>query len=410
MPSAPPAKKIAVIGGGPAGLMAAQYASGHGIDVHVFEGKPSVGRKFLIAGRGGMNLTHSEPFEPFCARYGTEQDTVAAWLKDFDNDAIRAWAKDLGIDTFTGSSGRVFPTDMKAAPLLRAWLKKLRDAGVQFHVNQRCLGFLDAQSLRMLGPEGEQSVKADAFIFAMGGGSWPQLGSDGNWVPWLRHAGVEVADLQAANCGFDVAWTEHFRTRFAGHALKPLRIGLTADGGKGLQGECIISEYGIEGSLIYALSRRIREAINSTGECMLSLDLLPDHGHERIRKMLGRPRNGRSLTDILRRLFGLSAVKTGLVYELADRSKLADADYLTNALKRLPLPVGPPRPIAEAISTAGGVTLAQLDGHLMLKDHPGIFIAGEMLDWEAPTGGYLLSASMASGRTAGLGALGFLAS
>jgi hypothetical protein len=220
---------------------------------------------------------------------------------------------------------------------------------------------------------------------------------------------VEVADLQAANCGFNVAWTDHFKSRFAGHALKPLRIGLTADGGKGLQGECVISEYGIEGSLIYALSRQIREAFNSTGECILYLDLLPDHGHERICKMLGRPRNGRSLTDILRRWFGLSAVKSGLIYELADRARLSDADYLTNVLKRLPLPLGSPRPIAEAISTAGGVTLAQLDRHLMLKDHPGIFIAGEMLDWEAPTGGYLLSASMASGRAAGLGALGYLA-
>ncbi len=410
MPSAPPAKKIAVIGGGPAGLMAAQFASGHGHEVHVYERKPSVGRKFLIAGRGGMNLTHSEAFEPFCARFDTQRDAAAAWLKDFDNDAIRDWAKALGIETFVGSSGRVFPTDMKAAPLLRAWLKNLREAGVQFHVNQQCLGFVDAHTLRLLGPDGEQSVQADAFILALGGGSWPQLGSDGSWVPWLREAGVDVAELQAANCGFDVPWSEHFKSRFSGHALKPLRIGLTADGGRGLQGECVISEYGIEGSLIYALSRQIRETINSAGECIIYLDLLPDHSMERVQKMLARPRNGRSLSDILRRLFMLSAVKTGLIYELTDRTQLADVDYLAKALKQLPLRLETPRPIAEAISTAGGVTLPQLDTNLMLNNHPGIFIAGEMLDWEAPTGGYLLSASMASGRKAGLGAVDYLIS
>jgi uncharacterized flavoprotein (TIGR03862 family) len=408
MPSAAPVKKIAVIGGGPAGLMAAQSASGQGHEVHVYERKASVGRKFLIAGRGGMNLSHSEAFEPFCARFGAQGPAAAAWLKDFDNDAIRAWAKELGIETFIGSSGRIFPSDMKAAPLLRAWLKKLREAGVQFHVNQQCLGFSDAHTLRMLGPGGEQTVQADAFILALGGGSWPQLGSDGSWVPWLKDAGVDVAELQAANCGFDVSWTDHFRNKFAGHALKPLRIGLTADGSKGLQGECVISEYGIEGSLIYALSRRIREAINGTGECIIHLDLLPDHSPERVQKMLARSRNGRSLTDILRRLFALPAVKTGLIHELADRTRLADADYLAKALKQLPLRLLSPRPIAEAISTAGGVTLAQLDRHLMLKGHPGMFIAGEMLDWEAPTGGYLLSASMASGRLAGLGALAYL--
>ena len=247
-------------------------------------------------------------------------------------------------------------------------------------------------------------------IAALGGGSWPQLGSDGSWVPWLREAGVDVAELQAANCGFDVPWSEHFKSRFSGHALKPLRIGLSADGGRGLQGECVISEYGIEGSLIYALSRLIRETINSAGECIIYLDLLPDHSMDRVQKMLARPRNGRSLSDILRRLFMLSAVKTGLIYELTDRTQLADVDYLAKALKQLPLRLRAPRPIAEAISTAGGVTLPQLDTYLMLNNHPGIFIAGEMLDWEAPTGGYLLSASMASGRRAGLGAVEYLIS
>jgi uncharacterized flavoprotein (TIGR03862 family) len=408
MPSAAPIKKIAIIGGGPAGLMAAQYASGHGIEVHVYERKASVGRKFLIAGRGGMNLTHAEAMAPFCARYGTEQNTVAEWLREFDNQAIRDWAKDLGIDTFVGSSGRVFPTDLKAAPLLRAWLRKLRESGVQFHVKQQCLEFIDAHTLRMLGPDGEYTLRADAVILALGGASWPQLGSDGAWVPWLEKAGVRIAELQAANCGFNVEWTEHFKDRFAGHALKPLRIALDGDSGKGLQGECVISDYGIEGSLIYALSRRIRETIRSEGQSTIHLDLLPDHDLPRLRRLLERPRNGRSLSDTLRRWFGLSAVKTGLIYELTDRTRLGDPVYLADALKRLPLQLQSPRPITEAISTAGGVTLTQLDDALMLKAHPGVFIAGEMLDWEAPTGGYLLTASMASGRLAGVGALAYL--
>lgn len=408
MPSAAPAKKIAIIGGGPAGLMAAQFANGHGVEVHVYERKPSVGRKFLIAGRGGMNLTHAEAMAPFCARYGTEQHAVAGWLREFDNQAIRDWAKDLGIDTFVGSSGRVFPTDLKAAPLLRAWLRKLRESGVQFHVKQQCLDFIDAPILRMLGPEGDYSLRADAVILALGGASWPQLGSDGAWVPWLEAAGVRIAELQAANCGFNVDWTEHFKDRFAGHALKPLRIAMAGESGKGLQGECVISAYGIEGSLIYALSRRIRGTIRSEGGCTIHLDLLPDHDLDRLRTLLARPRNGRSLSDTLRRWFGLSAVKTGLIYELADRSRLGDPVYLADALKRLPLHLQSPRPIAEAISTAGGVTLAQLDDTLMLKAHPGVFIAGEMLDWEAPTGGYLLTASMASGRLAGMGALAYI--
>ncbi len=401
-------KTIAIIGGGPAGLMAAQFASGQGFEVHVYERKASVGRKFLIAGRGGMNLTHSEAFEPFCSRFGSEQDSVSAWLKDFDNDAIRAWASDLGIDTFIGSSGRVFPTDMKAAPLLRAWLKRLRELNVHFHVNHFCTGISADNVLQFQSPDGESSLQADAIIFACGGGSWPQLGSDGSWVAWLEVLGVKVSTLQAANCGFNYAWTNLFKDKFAGHAIKPLRINVKNDGSKGLQGECVISDYGIEGSLIYALSRFIRENINQHGQATIYLDLLPDHSAERLVIMLNKPRNGRSLSDVLRRLFGLSAVKVSLIYELSDRSQLTDNHYLIKCLKQLPLTLKSARPIAEAISTAGGVSLPQLDAHLMLKDKPGIFIAGEMLDWEAPTGGYLLSASMASGRVAGLGAVRWL--
>ncbi len=408
MPAELPPKKIAIIGGGPAGLMAAQFACGQGFDVHVYERKASVGRKFLIAGRGGMNLTHSEAFEPFCARYAAEQADVAHWLTDFDNTAIRAWASSLGIETFIGSSGRVFPTDMKAAPLLRAWLKRLREDAVHFHVNHSAIGIIDTRTLLMQTPNGEQELHADAIIFALGGASWPQLGSDGAWQSWFAEQAIAVSPLQAANCGFNVPWSDFFRQKFAGAALKPLRIALQHQADASTQGECIISEYGLEGSLIYALSRNIRECINAQGECTLLFDLLPDHSLERIQKMLSKPRNGRSLSDILRRAFTLPAVKIALLYECADKQQLQNSAYLAKILKQLPITLTSTRPVAEAISTAGGVALAQLDEQLMLKNHPGIFIAGEMLDWEAPTGGYLLSASMASGRIAGLGAVEFL--
>ncbi|HWS41044.1 MAG TPA: TIGR03862 family flavoprotein [Arenimonas sp.] len=400
-----PKASIAIIGGGPAGLMAAQWAAGHGYAVHVYEQKASVGRKFLIAGRGGLNLTHSEAFDAFCSRFDCKKDTVARWLKDFDNQAIRQWAQSLGIETFVGSSGRVFPTDMKAAPLLRAWLKHLRELGVNFHMKHFCTGLSKDNSLLMQGPEGLSTVKADAVIFALGGGSWPQLGSDGTWIDWMQAIDVNVEPLQAANCGFNYSWTAVFKEKFSGHAIKPLRINLHDDGSKGLQGECVISEYGIEGSLIYALSRSIRESINQHSQARIYLDLLPDHSPERLQIMLSKPRNGRSLTDVLRRLFNLSPVKISLIYELSDRTQLANSQYLISCLKQLPLTLTSARPIAEAISTAGGIALPQLDEHLMLKSKPGIFFAGEMLDWEAPTGGYLLTASMASGRTAGLGAL-----
>lgn len=408
MPKVTAKKSIAIIGGGPAGLMAAQWASGHGYDVHVFERKASVGRKFLIAGRGGMNLTHSENFAEFCTRFGEEQDTVGHWLKDFDNNAIRQWAVELGIETFIGSSGRVFPTDMKAAPLLRAWLKHLRESDVQFHVNHLCSGLQANNTLHFRSPNGEQTIQAEAIIFALGGASWPQLGSDGSWVEWLEDLGVKVTPLQAANCGFNYTWSTLFKDKFSGHALKPLRINVKNDGSKGLQGECVVSDYGIEGSLIYALSRSIREDININGQSTIYLDLLPDHSVERLTIMLNKPRNGRSLSDVLRRLFGLSAVKISLIYELSDRAQLSNIPYLIQCLKQLPIRLESARPIAEVISTAGGISLPQLDEHLMLNNYPGIFFAGEMLDWEAPTGGYLLSASMASGKIAGLGAVHWL--
>jgi uncharacterized flavoprotein (TIGR03862 family) len=398
-------KIIAIIGGGPAGLMAAQTAAGYGHSVHVFEGKASVGRKFLIAGRGGLNLTHAEAMSDFRQRFRGQSSALEHWFADFDNTAMRQWSAELGIDTFIGSSGRVFPTDLKAAPLLRAWLKQLRESGVQFHVNHRCLGVDNERVLRFKQASGDVEFQADAIIFAMGGASWPQLGSDGQWQEWLQPQGLQIETLQAANCGFNLPWSDFFRTKFAGAPLKPLRIALAGNTAESLQGECVISEYGIEGSLIYALSADIRDCITRDGACTLWLDLLPDHRHERIAQAAAKPRNGRSLSDFLRRHFNLTGVKTALLYELADKSDLTDPHRLGHLLKALPLTVGSARPIAEAISTAGGVALPQLNETLMWHDRPGVFFAGEMLDWEAPTGGYLLTACMASGRLAGLGAV-----
>lgn len=401
-------KKIAIIGGGPAGLMAAQTAAGHRAEVHVYERKPSVGRKFLIAGRGGLNLTHAEPMPAFRTRFRAQTPAVSTWLAEFDNQCLRDWALDLGIATFVGSSGRVFPTDMKAAPLLRAWLKRLREQGVQFHVRHEALGFDGNGRLRLDTPDGEAAIATDAVIFALGGASWPQLGSDGGWQQWLGTHGLAIDALQPANCGFEHAWSDFFRTKFAGHPVKPLRIRLPDESGDGLQGECVISGYGIEGSLIYARSADIRERIARDGGCTILLDLLPDHHETRITRQLSWPRNGRSLSDVLRRQFSLPPVKTALLHELTERRPPADPAALTNLLKRLPLRLERPRPIAEAISSAGGVTLPQLDETLMWRERPGLFFAGEMLDWEAPTGGYLLTASMASGRLAAQGALRYL--
>lgn len=402
-------KKIAVIGGGPAGLMAAQSASGRGFEVHVYERKASPGRKFLIAGRGGLNLTHAEPMPAFIARFRDKSPHIAGWLQDFDNDAVRAWCHDLGIETFVGSSGRVFPKDMKAAPLLRAWLKHLRESGVQFHVRHQATGFEADGRLRLQSPEGESLLAADAVILALGGGSWPQLGSDGSWQAWLGECGLAIEALQAANCGFECRWSDFFKGKFAGAPLKPLRMRVAGSGGAGLQGECVISGYGIEGSLVYALGADIRDAMRAHGHCTVLLDLLPDHPLERIARAAAKPRNGRSLGDFLRRQFRLTGVKTALLHELAGKSQLSDPQALAHLLKALPLALTGPRPLAEAISSAGGVALGQLDGNLMWRERPGLFFAGEMLDWDAPTGGYLLTASMASGRLAGLGAAAYLA-
>ena len=402
--------RLAVIGGGPAGLMAAEVACAAGIEVHLFEAKGSVGRKFLIAGKGGLNLTHSEPRPAFDARYRERAHEVGAWLDDFDADALRDWARGFGIETYVGSSGRVFPMDRKAAPLLRGWVRRLKDTGVQFHVQHRWLGWDDAGALRFSTSDGETTFAASAVVLALGGGSWPQLGSDGAWVQALTARGVDIAPLQPANCGFDIGWSEFLAKRHAGAPLKPVIAHWRDDSGIGhaLQGECVLTETGIEGSLIYAISADLREAIARDGEAILHLDLVPNRALERLQSDLSKPRNGRSLSEHLRRQAGIDGAKTALLHEVLDKPALQDMTHIAATLKRLPLRLLRTRPMAETISTAGGVRLEALDAALMLRNLPGVFVAGEMLDWEAPTGGYLLTASFASGLRAGHGAVAWL--
>ena len=401
---------LAVIGGGPAGLMAAETARAAGVEVDLFDAKGSVGRKVLIAGKGGLNLTHGEAFGQFCRRFGERSGEVTRWLQAFGPEQLREWAAGLGVETFVGSSGRVFPTDLKAAPLLRGWVRRLRDQGVRFHVQHRWLGLDETGAHRFQTPEGERRFQAGATVLAMGGGSWPQLGSDGAWTLPLAEAGVDIAPLQPANCGFDVGWSEHFSGRFAGAPIKPLRLALA---GKGpphwRQGECVATATGLEGSLVYALSAQLRESIARDGEAVLLADLVPGRDTKRLATDLARPRGGRSLSEHLRRQAGISGVKAGLLREVLPADVLnGDPAALAAAIKALPLRLRAARPLAEAISTAGGVRLEALDEGLMLRDRPGLFAAGEMLDWEAPTGGYLLTACFASGRLAGKAAADWL--
>lgn len=403
--------RLAIVGGGPAGLMAAEIARAAGVDVDLFEAKGSVGRKFLIAGKGGLNLTHGEPRPAFDSRYGNRAREVGAWLDDFDGEALREWARGFGIDTYIGTSGRVFPTDRKAAPLLRGWVRRLREDGVRFHVQHRWLGWRDDGTLRFATPDGEIAVHADATVLALGGGSWPELGSDGAWVPVLQSGEVDVAPLVPSNCGFDIGWSEHFASRHAGAPLKPVVAHWHDEAGRPheLQGECVVTQTGIEGSLIYALSAMLRDAIATHGEAALELDLAPGRELHRLRADLEKPRGGRSLTEHLRRQAGIEGVKAALLYEVLGKEAMLDTQLLSRTIKRLPLRLLRARPIAEAISSAGGVRLEALDAEsLMLRTMPGVFCAGEMLDWEAPTGGYLLTACYASGVRAGRGAVEWL--
>jgi uncharacterized flavoprotein (TIGR03862 family) len=402
-----PAHTVAIIGGGPAGLMAAEVLSQAGFKVDLYDAMPSVGRKFLLAGVGGMNITHSEAYPAFLSRYAERAPMIAPLLRGFGAEALCEWIHGLGIQTFVGSSGRVFPTDMKAAPLLRAWLKRLRDAGVVIHTRHRWLGWNADNSLRMAHPEGELTLQPAATLLALGGASWARLGSDGAWLPLLEERGVPVAPLQAANCGFEVsAWSDLLRDKFAGAPLKNIAIGLQ---GQPLRlGECVLTRTGVEGSLIYALSAQIREAINQQGSATVEIDLLPGKSLTDVQKALSKPRGARSMSKHLHSQLGIDGVKAALLRELAPAEAFADPARLAQAVKLLPLTLIKPRPLDEAISTAGGVPFEALDERLMLKRLPGVFCAGEMLDWEAPTGGYLLTACFASGRAAGLGIVEWL--
>lgn len=405
--SKPSPSNIAIIGGGPAGLMAAEVLSRAGLRVDLYDGMPSVGRKFLLAGVGGMNITHSEAFPAFLSRYGERAPNIAPLLRAFGAEQLCEWIHGLGIDTFVGSSGRVFPTDMKAAPLLRAWLKRLRDAGVAIHTRHRWLGWNPDGSLRIASLEGEKNLRPKATLLALGGGSWSRLGSDGAWMLPLEQRGVALAPLRPSNCGFEVeAWSDLMVSKFAGAPLKNIAIGLNDDVPR--LGECVITTTGIEGSLIYALSAAIREAINQHGSATLHLDLLPGRPVDKILQALNKPRGSRSMAKHLHSQLGIDGVKAALLRELTPAECFTDPARLAQAIKALPLTLVKTRPLDEAISSAGGVTFEALDERLMLKQLPGVFCAGEMLDWEAPTGGYLLTACFASGRAAGLGILEFL--
>ncbi len=397
--------------------MAAEVLALGGVQVDLFDAMPSVGRKFLLAGKGGLNLTHSEAFEPFVERYGARAAPIESMLKRFGPTELRAWAQGLGVRTFVGSSGRVFPTDLKAAPLLRGWLHRLRQQGVRFHMRHRWLGWNGAGALNFETPLGERFERFDAVLLALGGGSWTRLGSDGAWVPLLRQHGVDVAALLPSNCGFDVksaaansGWSEHFRSRFAGQPVKNVALRFQGLNGREFHqaGEFVITDSGVEGNLIYAASGPVRDALIERGEAVVQIDLLPQRDASFVAAEVARPRGSRSLATHLKSRLGIDGVKASMLHELLPREVMNSAAALAVAIKALPLSLTAPRPIDEAISSAGGVRFEALTDGLMLQAQSGVFCCGEMLDWEAPTGGYLLTACMASGVCAGQGVLAFL--
>ena len=397
---------VAVIGGGPAGLMAAQELAYAGFGVDLYDAMPSVGRKFLLAGKGGLNLTHAEPLPDFIGRFGARAADLQALVTAFGPTELRAWAAGLGIETFVGSSRRVFPADLKAAPLLRAWLHRLREQGVRFHMRHRWLGWDDAGALAFDSTSGRSSLRPATTVLALGGASWSRLGSDGAWWPWLQARGVDLAPLLPANCGFDVAWSDHLRQRHAGEPLKSVAI---AVGAWRQRGEFVVTAGGVEGSLVYAASARLRDGLAARGTAHFELDLLPDRPLAWVVQELAHPRGPRSLATHLKTRLHLAGVKAALLWEIVPREVQADPARFAAMIKALPITVTAPRPVEEAISTAGGVRFEALDERLMLRALPGVFCAGEMLDWEAPTGGYLLTACFATGRAAGRGAAQWLA-
>ena len=398
---------VCIVGGGPAGLAAAEVISGAGHQVHLYDAMPSVGRKFLMAGKGGLNLTHSEDLDAFLPRYGPARAHIEPMLRDFGPQALRDWARDLGVETFVGTSGRVFPADFKAAPLLRAWLHRLREAGVSMHVRHTWRGWDQAGNLLFEAPQATIRVCAEVTVFAMGGGSWARLGSDAAWVPLFEKAGVPVAPLRPANCGFDVHWSAHFKAKFAGAPIKAVAAGASCSAMQ--PGEFVVTETGVEGSLIYALSALLRDSIAAQGSATLHLDLAPGRQISDLVRSLERVRGKQSLANHLRQRAGIQGVKASLLREVLSTEEMNNPDVLASTIKCLPIRLVAAGPLDEAISTAGGVRFEALADQLMVRTHPGVFCAGEMLDWEAPTGGYLLTACMASGRLAGRGVVKWLA-
>lgn len=398
---------VAVVGGGPAGLKAAEVLAAGGATVTVYDRMPSFGRKFLLAGRGGLNLTHSEDMAPFLARYGPGQEKLRPAIEALTPEAVRAWCEALGQPTFIGTSGRVFPRSMKASPLLRAWLGRLTQAGVEFRTRRRWLGWDEEGRLIFDASGKEEVVAADATVLALGGASWPRLGSTGDWAGVLGAQGVAVAPLTPANGGFLVEWSETFRSRFEGQPLK--RIALAFDG-TSIRGEAVVTARGIEGGAVYALSARLRDAIAAEGMAELRIDLRPDISLADLAARLAKPRAKQSLSTFLRKAANLSPVEIGLLHEVA-HARLPELNPMALAalVKDVPLRLTAAAPIETAISTAGGVAWDAVDAHLMLRRRPGVFVAGEMLDWEAPTGGYLLQACFATGELAARSALAWLA-
>ncbi len=399
------APTVAVIGAGPAGLMAAETLAAAGLAVTVHEKMPTVGRKFLMAGRGGLNLTHSEALDAFKARYGEAAARIAPLIEAFPPSALVAWAEGLGQETFTGSSGRVFPKAMKASPLLRAWLSRLEALGVTVRTRSEWLGWTDDGGLRFRAPDGEAVERPDAVVLALGGASWARLGSDGGWAARLARRGVALAPFRPSNCGFNVAWTSLFRDRFAG---LPLKAAGFSHGESSVRGDAMITAYGIEGGAVYALSAGLRDAIAADGSTSLTLDLRPTLTRQQLTGRLHRGEKGQSAATRLRKLANLSPLEINLVREGCGLDLPLDPGALASRIKAVPLTLTGTAPIDRAISTAGGVSFAEVGDDLQLKALPGVFVAGEMLDWEAPTGGYLLQASFASGVAAAKGVLSSL--
>ena len=401
---------VTIIGGGPAGLMAAEAAATEGVGVDIYDAMPSVGRKFLLAGKSGLNLTHAESSAAFMTRFGDRRNHLAPYLSSFGANDVRTWAHGLGVNTYIGSSQRVFPVEMKAAPLLRAWVRRLRSLGVRIHTQHRWVGWSDDGSLLFESPTGQIALQPRALILALGGASWSRLGSDGRWQTWLAQQELIVEPLKPANCGFELEWTKHLLDRFDGQPVKPVIASLLSFNGETIvrSGEFVITRYGMEGSLIYALSAPLRECLEELGQAVLYLDLTPDLELSELIGRLQIPSGGMSLSNQLKKRAGLSSVKICLLRELADVGPDTDANELAHSIKNLPVTLIGTRPLDEAISSAGGLVFEELDEALMVRRLPGTFCAGEMLDWEAPTGGYLLTACLATGRAAGLGAARWL--